>query len=489
VDSYRDTGIPAARSDTSIRLASPESLSDDSFTSVDSAENEANASAPLLPVLPEPVVGVESHDEVIVDLPSLLRLAVGENPQVNFARERIAAAEAQYDRARVQWLPSLYVGPRWVRHDGQIQDTRGEVLEVSRSSLFAGGGARLQVQMSDAYFAPRAAQHLVAARLAGEAATTNQTLLDVSLAYWDLVRAHGAVAIQQEAVANMTRLDDLGQAYLRAEKLKPADADRIRTELLGRKQELLLGEQDISVASARLARLVRMDPFVAIHPAVQRPVPVEYIITGTPGGELAATALANRPELAEHRALVQSACSRLRQAQYGPWLPSLVLDASGGGFGGGPHGFFGEFDGRSDVEAAAVWQFQNLGIGDRAVVRERASEVRQAQLRVVSLMDQVVTEAAEASARVHARQKQLKQAEQAVAAATDSFNRSLKLFTDGGIELILPLEVLQSIAALTKAQQDYLSAMIEYNRVQLQLQWALGFPVDAAAHPMVGAND
>jgi outer membrane protein TolC len=149
-----------------------------------------------------------------------------------------------------------------------------------------------------------------------------------------------------------------------------------------------------------------------------------------------------------------------------------------GGFGGGPNGFFGDFDGRSDVGAAAVWQFDNLGFGDRARVRERASEVRQAELRVLGVMDQVVTEAAEAAARVEARRHQLDLARQAVAAATDSYSRNLKLFTDSGVELILPLEVLQSVAALNEAQQDYLEAVIEYNKAQIQLHWAIGSPVE-----------
>jgi outer membrane protein TolC len=248
--------------------------------------------------------------------------------------------------------------------------------------------------------------------------------------------------------------------------------------LLARKQELILVEQEIRTASARLARLVRLDPFVTLYPAESRPLPVEYLSADMQGGELAATALSNRPELAEHRALVKAACFRLRQAQSGPWLPSLILDVSGGGFGGGRNGFFGDFDGRSDIEAAALWQLQNLGAGDRALVRERASDVRQARLQVVALMDQVVTEAADALARVEARRTQLEQAELAVAAATDGFNRSFRLFTDSGVELILPIEVLQSIEALARAQQNYLMAVIEYNRFQLQLYWALGCPIE-----------
>lgn len=104
-------------------------------------------------------------------------------------------------------------------------------------------------------------------------------------------------------------------------------------------------------------------------------------------------------------------------------------------------------------------------------------------------MDQVVTEAAEAAAGVEARRGQLKHAKQAVVSATDSYRRNRKLFTDGGIELILPIEVLQSASALTRAQQDFLTAVVEYNRAQLQLHWALGFPVESVTEAATDSNE
>src|SRR5262249_36239281 len=71
-----------------------------------------------------------------IDLPTALRLADDQNPEIAFARERIREALAQQNRAEVLWLPHLEVGVNWTRHDGQIQATTGEVITVSRSSLF-----------------------------------------------------------------------------------------------------------------------------------------------------------------------------------------------------------------------------------------------------------------------------------------------------------------------------------------------------------------
>jgi outer membrane protein TolC len=317
--------------------------------------------------------------------------------------------------------------------------------------------------------------------MAGSLATTNETLRDVSLAYWTLVDARGRHVILREIESNTNRLDEHAQSYLRAENLKPADADRVRAQLLARRQETELAERQVRVAAARLARLLRLDPFVELVPGDAQAVPVDYFGESFADVDLATTALSNRPELMEHRALVGAAVARLREARLGPLLPSLVVDVAAGGFGGGPNGFFGDFDGRSDVGAAAIWEFENLGFGDRARIRERASDVRQAELRVLGVMDQVVTDAAEAAANVAARREQLKLAQQAVTAATDSYTRNLQLFTDSGVELILPLEVLQSVAALSAAQQDNLEAVVEYNKSQVQLHWAIGSPVEGIA--------
>jgi outer membrane protein TolC len=415
-----------------------------------------------------------------IDLPTALQLADAHNLQIQFARERINAAVAQQDHARVLWLPDISVGPRWNRHDGQLQDTRGEVFSVSKSSLYAGGGPVMQFGLAEAHFAPLAARQLVAARQAGARGVANATQLDVALTYWDLVRAYSAQAIVQQTIDHSRQLDELSQAYLRAEKLKEADSERVRAELHGRMQELDVNREQVRVVSARLAQALRLDPFVTLQPAEQQAMPVDLLESDAADGELVSVALSNRPELAENRALVQAAMEKVRQAKYSPLLPSILLGYGAGGFGGGPNDFFGDFGGRSDFEAAAVWEIRNLGAGNRASVRERCSDMRQAEIRVVAEMDRIAAEVADAVARVRSRKAQMESARLAVESATRSYELNLKLFKVGGIEQIRPLEVLQSVQALARAQQDYLGAVIEYNRAQFQLHWATGYAVNAA---------
>lgn len=89
--------------------------------------------------------------------------------------------------------------------------------------------------------------------------------------------------------------------------------------------------------------------------------------------DLISAGLENRPELEQSRVLVQLACERLRQAQYGPLLPSILLGYSVAGFGGGQGSSMATTSDRTDFDALIFWELRNLGLGDEALTRERRS--------------------------------------------------------------------------------------------------------------------
>src|SRR5262249_39627608 len=111
--------------------------------SLDAAELPAALPGPAairsVSAAPEALGGPLVPGQVIqpIDLPSALRLAGARDLDVAIARERICQAVAELEQARVLWLPSLYLGPNWIRHDGQVQFVDGPVKAISKSSLFA----------------------------------------------------------------------------------------------------------------------------------------------------------------------------------------------------------------------------------------------------------------------------------------------------------------------------------------------------------------
>ncbi len=67
-------------------------------------------------------------------------------------------------------------------------------------------------------------------------------------------------------------------------------------------------------------------------------------------------------------------------------------------------------------------------------------------------------------------------AQTAIARARDSYQLNVDRICDGQG---LPIEVLQAIQALEASERANLREVADYNRSQLQLQWALVWPVNA----------
>lgn len=445
-----------------------------------------------LPLLPDQAI-------YPIDLAGALRLAGARDLDIAIARARVAQAAADLSQARALWLPSIFLGPNWVRHDGQAQVVEGPVRTISKSSLFLGGtaaagssvsgpvpaggpaqvtGLTTVLRFSDAIFEPLAARQVIDAREARVAAATNDALLGVAEAYMDLQLAAGRLAIAREAAGNAGRLAALTSSYARTGAGLEADHRRSLAEQGHRLKEVEEAVGELEVASAELVRRTRLDPRMVVAPIEPAETVLRLVPDSCPVDDLIVTGLRSRPEMAEGQALVEATLVRLKQARLRPFIPSLALRYSGGGFGGGPNSFFGDFDGRSDADVNLYWELANLGFTDRAIRQRRAAENQESWLQLVKLQDRVAAEVVQAEKYRLAAVRQMDRARAALPEAT----RSLELnFTNirrgaGLPGATRPIEVLQPIQALAQARSDYLDAVLTYNRAQFRLYHAIGRP-------------
>lgn len=442
--------------------------------------------------LPQP--GPMPGDRYPIDLAAALQLAGANNLQIAVAAEQVRESAARLARSEVLWVPTLNFGVGYNRHDGQIQATDGEVVGVSRSSAFVGGGPRVGsapltglsggpprlfvgLNPAEAYFQPLAARRAMQAASAERAATFNDTLLEVGLTYYDLTAAQMRIAIARETLQNARQLVRLTEDFQRAGAGLAADTARARAQFASARMELLQAEEDLRVTSAELARLLRLEPGVVLYPAETVPIPVTLVSTATPVSELIAQGLGSRPELARDRALVAQAQARLRLEHWRPWVPNVQLGNSFGGFGGGPNSFLGEFDTRNDFDALAVWEVENLGLGNAARRREAGSQQRQQCLQLQSTLDRIAAEIAQAYARAEVTAEQVEVAETLVSEAAEALPLNFRAIQGGQLR---PIEALQAITQLADARRQYLTAVIEKNRAQLQLLRAIGNPPNRA---------
>jgi outer membrane protein TolC len=480
-----------------------ERLPDELPEALDDAERPE---AEVIPTLPDPA-GNEALGMPLapgqaiypIDLPGALRLAGANDLDIAIARARVAQAVADLSHARAVWLPSLFIGPNWIRHDGTAQVVEGPVRHISKSSLFlgatgafgqgvtgpvpAGGPAPLSsttavIRISDAIFAPLAARQQVEANQAGVAAATNDALLGLSEAYFDLQVAAGRLQIAREAASNAEALAQLTASYARSGAGLEADYRRALTELEHRRKEVEQSVGALEVASAEVIRRTRLDPRIVVAPVEPPETVLRLVADECPVDTLIVAGLQNRPELAQNRALVDATLVRLKQARLRPLIPSLALRYSGGGFGGGPNDFFGDFDGRSDADVNLYWTLENLGFGDRARIRRSDAERQEATLRLVQVQDRVAADVVQADKSRHAALRQIDRAARQLPEALRSMELNFTNIRRGaGLPgATRPIEVLQPIQALAQARTDYLESVLAFNRAQFRLYHAIGRP-------------
>ena len=183
--------------------------------------------------------------------------------------------------------------------------------------------------------------------------------------------------------------------------------------------------------------------------------------------------LAERPEMAEYRALAESRLIRFRQERARPFLPYLQLAGSVGSFGGGTGSDLINQRTRDDIVASMVWEFKNMGIGNYLINRRSKSEWRESQLKVERLQNRVIAEVLATAGDSASYRRQINAAESGLQAANKSYELNLERIRDAeGI----PLELVQAIQARTDSQNRLTEAICNYNRAQYRLLHAIGQP-------------
>ena len=472
-------GREALAQESAARLGAPQPLS---------ASDSIGVAAPSSP---------ESGERPLpITLPSALQLANVQPIDIQLAAQRIEVATAALERAKVLWVPTLYLGGDYFRHDGQVQDVTGNVAGTSKQSLMLGAGPSMVFALSDAIYAPLVEKQVVRARAAGLQTARNDSMLAVAEAYFDVQQARGELAGAEDAarrgadVVRRTELLAAGGDGIIAE----LDVVRARADYARRDQALDAARQRWRIASAELVRVLRLDSSAVVQPLEPPNLQVTLVPPEASLDSLIPIGLTNRPELASQQALVQATLARIRQEKMRPLIPSLLLRGAStnptgtfgfGYFGGGVNSGMRDFNARTDLDFQVVWELQNLGLGNAARVHERQAENQVALLELFRTQDRIAAEIAQAHALSQSAASRLGKAEEGLRLAVDSANKhveGLGLTKSSGKLIVLvirPQEVLAAIQALAQSYDDYYLAVADYDRAQFRLYRALGNPAQS----------
>ncbi len=440
-----------------------------------------------------------------IDLSTVLRLGNVENPEINIARQRILEAVAYRQLAAAYFLPSINPGMNYNAHGGNLQQSNGNILSVNRSAVFVGAGSNAvaagTVTVPGVYYAGNiapglfsyfASKQIVRQREFETVALRNQMLLQIAMAYSELLRAEGLRAADIQARDESRVVAKLTADYARTGQGRIADANRAATVLARWEAAIQRAESEVISSSSKLCRLINLDPSIRLHPTDAVVVPQSLVPDPQPLSELIALGMLRRPELEAQRSAIQAALLYLGGAKILPFSPNTLIGFSAGGFGGGSNlvrPIFGGFGGREDLDVVVYWTIQNLGLGNLALINQAKARLGMRQYEQVEILNMVRAEIAEAYARTHSRYAQIGFYEEAVRSGYLAFHEDLDrtrlMVGREGTSRVLPIELLNSFNLLADARLDYINAIIDYNESQFSMYVALGQPpANALARPV-----
>jgi outer membrane protein TolC len=427
-----------------------------------------------------------------INLATALRLSDARPLVIAAAQASLQLALAQWNQAKVLWLPDVYLGASYDRHDGGAAGNAGNLFINGRNQLLAGAGLTAVVSVTDAIFAPLAARQVVKARQIDVQTARNDALLAVAEAYFNVQEARGRLSGARDGVTRGAELARVVRAL--SKDLAPAiEVHRVLAELAEVREAEALARQVWEEASSDLARELRLNPAAVLAPLEPPAIQLTLFSPRLAVDDLIPIGLTNRPELAAQQALVQATLIRIRQEKLRPLIPSIVLTGDNGRTAPGGYLWGGVYAsdtnqhdnplaGRNDFSVEVLWELRNLGFGNHAAVQVQEAERQRAVIELFRIQDRVAAEVARAHAQVVGAAARVNAAEVGLEEAQATYTGNLKGLSQttrfGDILTLItrPQEAVAALRMLLRAYDEYFIAVNDYNRAQFRLYRALGYP-------------
>jgi outer membrane protein TolC len=434
-----------------------------------------------------------------INLATALRLSDARPLIVAAAQARVWIAEAELARAKVLWLPDLNIGFDYIRHDGGGPDfNKGIMTAPSTNFFYAGAGLWGNnlgiIQTTDAIYQPLVARQVLNAEHWGIQTAKNDALLRTADAYFMVHQYRGSYT---GALYTVERARDVVNriATLSRDLVPAFEVDRARNMLADLSQQSVQARQEWRVQSARLTRVLRLDPRAVLEPLEHDHTQITLIDPGRVLDDLMPIALTNRPEVASRRALVEAAEWGVRREKARPLIPLASINGfqtpfemlQAGIFGLGPNSSLNQWRGRSDISLQPLWQLHNLGLGNLAMIKAQRGMESLATIDLFDAQDMVAEEVNQAHARVQSAAARVVQADRALRTGIITLNgavEGLGQTSRFGVVLELvsrPQEAVYALQLLKTAFDEYYTTVAEYNRAQFELFHALGYPAREVA--------
>ncbi len=431
-----------------------------------------------------------------ITLAAALKLSDARPLIVAAAQARVWVAEAELTRAKALWVPDFNLGFDYLRHDGGGPDfNKGIMTAPSTNFFYAGAGLTGMLSMTDAIYQPLVARQNLNARQWDIQSAKNDALLETADAYFMVHQSRGIYASALYTIERghelVNRIAELGR-----DLVPMYEVDRARNMVADLQQQAVTAKQQWRVQSARLTRVLRLDPRAVVEPLEHDHAQISLVDPNRTLDNLMAIALTNRPEVASRRALIEAAAVGIKREKVRPLVPVVLLNGyqtpggmllQAGIFGLGPNSSLNQWRGRDDVSIQLIWQLKSLGAGNLARIKAERGQESRAIVELRRTQDMVAADVNQSLARLQSAAARVAQADRALRTGIITYNGSaegLKQTSRFGDVLVLisrPQEAIYALQLLQRAFDEYFTTVSEYNRAQFALFHALGYPASEVA--------
>lgn len=486
-------------------------------TQTDSSPRPSQKSPLELPTTPSGEIvnlkppPLEANDRRFpINLATALRLADARPLIVAAAQASAWVAEAQYQKAKVLWLPAFMMNACYMRHDGYGPDFNGAInvpqgenalgqnspgnlgkpLNQNLNWFMAGVSLYEVIAVTDAVFQPLASKQILKAKRWDIQTAKNEALLETARSYFSVHRYRGQYAGALYCVEQGRKLVET-IASLSKDLVPAVEIDRARNLLAFLEEEAVSDRENWRVVSADLTQVLRLDPRAVVEPLENDHLQITLIDPQRSLDDLIPIGLTNRPELSAQQAMIQAALVRIRQEKMRPLLPSILITGfqtpggmttQAGIFGTGYDNKLNLWSFRDDISTQVVWQLQNLGLGNLALIKRRRGEQSRATAALFQIQDMVASEVTQSQANVQSAAARVVQAERSLRSGLITFQKNLeglsqtKRFGNVLETIYRPQEVVYALKLLKYSFNEYYATVADYNIAQFQLFHALGYP-------------
>jgi outer membrane protein len=406
------------------------------------APGPATTPAPAAP--PTPGTG-QAARPLHLTLAEATALALRQQPTIRSARQSQLAAEARVPQAAAAYYP---------RADVIGAATRTQTFSTTLNRSVRGNNLDLELQARQLVFdfgktAALVDQARAGARIAADELTRVREVVvqNVRQAYFGVLQAQRLVAV---ADANLARSElnlRSAQGFYDVGTKPKSDVTKAEVEVANARVLMISARNNVRLAQTTLANALGLE--------ATAPIQIDDILTYEPlaldAAQLLTEALANRPELRQAQARVDSARAQLAGAR-AEYLPDLSLV--------GVYGGAGEDQLREtwSIGAQLSWNlFQGFATQNRvreaqALVETARADADSLELQVRLEVEQAYITVVEAAERIGATQKAIESAQENLRLAQGRY--------DAGVGTILDLTDAQ--LALSNAEADHVRALTDY---------------------------